>query len=41
MCFVGLSIHALANKENPLCEYGDLVHSVRCCTLITKSWQDL
>ena len=41
VCFLGLSIQALADKDDPLGYYDDLVAALKGNILITKSWQAL
>jgi len=40
-CFVGLAVEALADRNDPLGDYDDLVTRMRGNVLITKSWQAL
>jgi hypothetical protein len=41
VCFVGLSVRALAEQENPLAAFTGLVAALKGNIFISKSWHDL
>lgn len=41
VCFVGLSMNSLADKEDPLGDYSEVVAAVKGNIFLTKSWHDL
>lgn len=41
ICFVGLSVRSLAEQENPLAVFADMVADLKGNVFITKSWHDL
>ena len=41
VCFVGMSVRALAEQENPLASFTPLVAALQGNLFITKSWHDL
>lgn len=41
ICFAGVAVERLAERDNPLAAYADLVSSLQGNVLLTKSWHDL
>ncbi|MBN1346434.1 MAG: hypothetical protein JXQ73_27345 [Phycisphaerae bacterium] len=41
VCFAGIAVERIAEQDNPLAAYADLVARLRGNVLLTKSWHDL
>lgn len=41
ICFAGIAVESLVEKEDPLAKYAELLSTLRGHVLLTKSWHDL